>query len=40
MELKIDKALYELNLKVRKLTNRFNDSLLDLETIIEEIKNK
>ena len=28
----------ELNLKVRKLTNKFNSSLIDLEIIIEEIE--
>ena len=39
MDFKIDKALNELNLKARKLTNRFNNSLIDLEIIIEEIKN-
>ena len=30
----------KLNLKVRKLTDKFNNSLIDLELIIEEIKNK
>ena len=30
MELKIYKALDELNLKARKLTNKFNNSLIDL----------
>ena len=28
----------ELNLKIRKLTNEFNNSLIDSETIIEEIE--
>ena len=37
MDLKINKALDELNLKARKLTNKFN-SLIDLEIIIEEIE--
>ena len=38
MDLKIDKASDELNLKARKFTNKFNNSLidLDLEIIIEE----
>ena len=39
MDLKIDKALDELNLKARKLTNKFNNCLIDLEIIIEEIEN-
>ena len=30
--------LDELNLRGRKLTNKFNNSLIDLETIIEEIE--
>ena len=38
MDLKIDKATDEFNLKARKLTNKFNNSLMDLEIIIEEIK--
>ena len=38
MDLKIDKVSDELNLKARKFTNKFNNSLidLDLEIIIEE----
>ena len=38
MYLKIDKASKGLNLKARKLTKKFNDSLIDLEMIIEEIE--
>ena len=38
MDLKIDKTLDKLNLKARKLTNKFNNSLMDLEIIIEEIE--
>ena len=36
MDLKIDKASDGLTSKVRKLTNKFNNSLMDLEIIIEE----
>ena len=35
MDLKIGKASDELNLKVKKLTNKFN-SLIDLQMIIED----
>ena len=38
IDLKIDKVLGELSLKARKLTNKFNNSLIDLEMIIEEIE--
>ena len=38
MDLKIYKASDELNLKARKLTNKFNNSLTDLRIIIEEIE--
>ena len=38
MDLKIDKVLDELNLKARKLTHKFNNSVMDLEIIIEEIE--
>ena len=38
IDLKIDKASDELNLKSRKLTNKFNNSLIVLEIIIEEIE--
>ena len=38
MDLKIDKASDELHLKARKLTNKFDNSLRDLEIIIEEIE--
>ena len=38
MDLKIYKASDELNLKRRKLTNKFNNSLTDLRIIIEEIE--
>ena len=37
MDLKKDKVLDELNLKLRKLTNKFNNSLTDLQIIIGEI---
>ena len=37
MDLKKDKVLDELNLKLRKLTNKFNDSLTNLQIIIGEI---
>ena len=33
-----EEILNELHLKVRKLTNKFNNILTELETIIEEIK--
>ena len=37
--IKIQEAISnELNLKIRKLTNEFNNSLIDSETIIEEIE--
>ena len=39
MDLKIGKVLDEFNLKARKLTNKFNNSLMDLEIITEEIQN-
>ena len=38
MDLKTEKVLDELNLKARKLTNKFNNSLMDLEIIIEQIE--
>ena len=38
MDLKIDKASDKFNLKAKKLTNKFNSSLIDLEIIIEEIE--
>ena len=38
MDLKIDKASDKLNLKARKLTNKFNNSLIDLKIIIKEIE--
>ena len=37
MDLKKDKVLDELNLKLRKLTNKFNNSLTNLQIIIGEI---
>ena len=40
IDLKIDKVLGELSSKARKLTNKFNNSLIDLEMIIEEIENE
>ena len=40
MDLKKDKVLDELNLKLRKLTNKFNNSLTDLQIIIGEIGKK
>ena len=36
MDLKTEKASDELNLKARKSTNKFNNSLIDLEIITEE----
>ena len=37
--IKIQKEIsYDLNLKVRKLANKFNNSLVDLKIIIEEIE--
>ena len=33
-----DEFSNELNLKVRKLTNKFNNSLIDLQIIIEQIE--
>ena len=37
--IKIQEAISnELNLKIRKLTNEFNNSLIDSERIIEEIE--
>ena len=37
--IKIQKEIsYELNLKVRKLANKFNNNLIDLKIIIEEIE--
>ena len=37
--IKIQEAISnELNLKIRKLTSEFNNSLIDSETIIEEIE--
>ena len=37
--IKIQKEIsYDLNLKVRKLANKFNNSLIDLKIIIEEIE--
>ena len=38
MDLKIDKVLDELNLMARKLTNKFNNSVMDLETITKELE--
>ena len=38
MDLKIGKVLDNLNIRARKLTNKFNNSLMDLEIIIEEIQ--
>ena len=38
MDLKKDKVLDQLNLKLRKLTNKFNNSLTDLQIIIGEIE--
>ena len=38
MDLKIDKASDEPNLKARKLTNKLNNSLIDLEIITEGIE--
>ena len=37
--IKIQKEIsYDLNLKVRKLANKFNNSLIDLKIIIEGIE--
>ena len=37
--IKIQKEIsYKLNLKVRKLANKFNNNLIDLKIIIEEIE--
>ena len=38
VDLKIVKTSDELNLKIRKLINQLNNSLIDLKIIIEEIK--
>ena len=38
MDLKIDKASDKVNLKARKVTNKFNNGLIDLEIILEEIE--
>ena len=38
VDLKIDKASDELNLKARKLANKFNNSVIDLEIMIAEIE--
>ena len=38
IDLKIDKASDELNLKARKLANKFNNSVIDLEIMIAEIE--
>ena len=37
MDLKIDKPSDQLNLKARKVINKFNNGLIDLEIILEEI---
>ena len=38
IDIKIDKALDEISLKTRRLINKLNNSLIDLEIIIEEIE--
>ena len=38
MDLKIDNVSDELNLRARKLKSKFNNSLIDLKIIIEEIE--
>ena len=38
MNLKIDKASDELNLKIKKLANKVNNNVIDLDIIFESIE--
>ena len=38
MNLKIDKASDELNLKIKKLANKLNNNVIDLDIIFESIE--
>ena len=40
MNLKIDKASDELNFKIKKLTNKLNNNIIDLDIIFERIEER
>ena len=40
MNLKIDKASDELNFKIKKLTNKLNNNIIDLDIIFERIEGR
>ena len=38
MNLKVDKASDELNLKIKKIANKLNNNIIDLDIIFERIE--